>query len=192
LTFLIVSCAPHTCLDRPTINVDSIVADEPHRGTRMFPVEIYVMTPLTATQKMILRNAAEHWRLDTYGLVDIVFIYDHQHVWSFDPRKDANSDIKTFWILPDDDPGLVSVEVDIGFFSGATGGNFIIVPMSETADGALYVIVRHELGHLIGMRHLNSSCPGLMTKRGANGGVFTECDAAQLCDLYDCSKIMCR
>jgi hypothetical protein len=172
-----------------------MVQTQTHRNTVDFPMELYLAPGLPSKYHQIIRSAITAWTEATLGVVQINLVCDWVPEVPFEPYQYMDFEKKTLWFLPPNNEHLLRMYVEVGhFFDGIAHGDFVVVPMDGALvnggglidSKALDIIVRHEIGHLLGLEHLKPQYRGLMNS-GGNGGVITRNDLIQFCHLYECS-----
>jgi hypothetical protein len=203
LTALFVSvCAPHRArsqsrlddtLDQ-VITLPEIVIEPVHKGI----VENLILSPrFTNVDVEIIHRAANQWQTATNGIASFVFI-DLAH---FTPIDDGiKNDIvhKSITVRPADaDEDIVSIidkvyngnAVLIGYYDGLNLQHttfpdlFVVMDRLDSPDTERASFV-HELGHSIGLGHIDNA-PSVMTPMIPDASeVITEQDLQQFCAHY--------
>jgi hypothetical protein len=164
----------------PSIN--EIMEVKHDRPTVTFPLDLYV-EPKLSSKYWIIKKIALDWNKATDGKIDVnPKFWDPPRPFSVDEY--TNYKFYTIWLL-DDGPELTNLQLKYSIIMNGTciGKFIVIVNDMELNDDLLYISVKHEMGHLVGMEHIKAQYPALMNL-GANRGNITKFDMIQVDYLY--------
>lgn len=152
-----------------------------------FPMELYVADEFSDKQLQLIHKAASDWESFTRGVARVKLVEHWVPEYPFDPDTYQTYSKRTLWYKKTTDPSITSLILKHGFFDGVTKGDYIVVvePVNVLPDTQLYIVIKHELGHLFALEHLKPQYPGLMLV-GGNDGDFTHFDTIQFCHFYRC------
>lgn len=157
---------------------------------RTRPVQISIDERFSPAQQVQIYDAFVSWRIASGDRVDFVINWNQKRpgpyekykspkskngifMWYLDKNTEVSETLRNDWI---DFLGLMV------YGSDERSGNVLI--FTATKEQNFYPVVLHEIGHLIGMKHI----PGIVSvmKPETSIGCITQLDAQQLCRLYGC------
>lgn len=152
-----------------------------------FPLELYVTDQYTPAEVKSLDKACSEWKKATDGVASFNIYYPWDPPENFSEYVFLDYPKRTIWKGRTIDPNVTELIMKHGFFDGVQKGNFILVldDFGDISYNKLHIILKHELGHMIGLEHLRTEYMGLM-HIGANQGIITKYDMIQFCSLYSC------
>lgn len=144
---------------------------------------LYLDSDFTKTEKEAITNAANLWTETTHGLIKFKFI---EKQVEFNPSIFLNENV--IWRADENDINLLIFELMVvgGQIIGFAPPSMyvVLVPDRTYSKEHLEVVVAHELGHHIGMKHT----PSIMDSQPTIPCI-TATDISQFCKIHGCENI---
>lgn len=185
ILFVVLNACDHSRVPRfPT--VQEITETESYNSIVEFPMHLYIADPFSAAETDMMQKALDDWRKATKGVFEVYLEHGWVPPYPFDTCYEYY-DKKTLWRKNIHNQEMARLVVLHGFFDGNVKGNMMVFDANTVTleDNMLYIVMKHEIGHMIGLGHLKRRFTGVMNI-GGNQGVFTRNDMILFCSKYEC------
>lgn len=154
------------------------------------PIEIRIDPTFDSQQMMAIQSVFNRWQTASDNVVTF------KPIWSF-PRPGFYKDVYRdntgniyMWYLDKDRKHFTTKQI-MDFWENGGFVNYKehnptahVVIFKDQPKSAFIRIVLHEIGHLIGLQHIENKTA--VMHPNATSGCITQWDAHQLCSIYNC------
>lgn len=163
----------------------SYVVEQPPGPPKKTPIIVHVDSDFSDEQQMLINRAFNAW--EEAGNNSIIFRPRWYAERAGDFLSHRNSNHIFLWYLPKTESHFYPDElVDVFSIDGIVYRRYLqdqVVIFKDSPKEYFYVIALHEIGHLIGLQHIDR--PSVMHVNSVSNCI-TKWDAHQLCDIYNC------
>ena len=178
---LLISCAPPP---------PKIYWPDVKWSRREQPIVISIDRDFTSDQQSHIDNAMHAWETASSGKVKFVTTWDVFRPGPLQLFIPLKSDQGIFlWYTHKDkyqlSPSMLEDAIPWGGLTifGPGEHSVHVIIFQDTPKQVFYDVALHELGHLIGLNHINGRS---VMHKNVVSNCITELDAKQLCELYGC------
>lgn len=181
MLFFIAFVFLNSCSVKYTYNVSR----QPSDGLQQ-PVKIYIDKKFSSKEEGLINVAFVAWERASNYTVSFIPVWGSTTPENFlEGRYSENS---YMWLLDKTEKHFTSSELQRIFY---IDGNVVyrtpspqIIIFKTSYEGGFYRIVLHEIGHMLGLSHIDGSA---VMNKNATSYCITSMDADQLCKIYDCT-----
>lgn len=191
LITLMLSLSLLNCSSTKFVSLPNLLEQKSYNEKTEFPLYLNIMGNFSDHEIDIIKLAANNWKEKTKGIFYVVFIDKRNEKNKFEQWYEYDEEF-TLWKANNDEEEVALLSIKHGFFDGITKGNFILInPEFIDNDHYLYLVFKHELGHLAGLGHLKKEYSGVMTYK-TKDPTITSYDLMQFCQVYKESQFLCK
>lgn len=150
------------------------------------PIVVHVDSNFSDKQKQDIKHAFIAWEVASKHTIVFQPLWDTERPGNFLDYRNSNRIF--LWYLPKTKSHFYPSELMDHFsIDGVVYRRYIydqVVIFKDSPKEHFYIIVLHELGHLLGLEHINYE-KAIMHKN-VTSKYITDWDQHQLCDIYKC------
>lgn len=159
-------------------------------------IRFHASSTFTADERASISDATDMWRNQTSGLAQVDVIYD-----------DAKSDTEPLLLRAQtNDPDILMLDIAVGCDGPCILGYttkaiqntkdteqltiVIVTDRSKASDSGLKMVIVHEMGHALGLRHIPDSYAVMYPYSNPDQkGCLTQPDLAEFCRVNRCGSV---
>ncbi|HVI39647.1 MAG TPA: matrixin family metalloprotease [Anaerovoracaceae bacterium] len=154
------------------------------------PVHVNIDKDFSVQQRKWIAQAMDAWEIASSGKVKFQPVWDVSKPGPFQQIYPFNWSQGIFmWDLPKDPYNLSPSQLEqakplggLTIYGPGQNAAHVIV-YTDVPDKLFYAVALHELGHLIGLNHIDGKA---VMHKNVKAQCITALDAQQLCEIYGC------